>query len=200
MATQTGQTLSAPLIRHLVPVRSAVLRIPLQITLGVVAMALLAQVRIEIGPVPITGQTLGVLLIGAAYGAGLGSLTLLAYLIVGGLGLGVFTGAGAGWSYFSGATAGYLLSYPLVAGVVGYLAQRGWDRRFSTTALAMLVGSVLIYLPGVLWLSTFAPADTAALRWALGAGLVPFIVGDTVKLLIAAALLPSVWGLFGRRS
>ena len=94
-------TLARPLIDTLVPVRSAALRVPLQIALGVVVMALLTRLEFTIGPVPITGQTLGVLLLGAAYGGSLGGLTLLAYLLVGGFGLSVFSG-GAGWAQFSG--------------------------------------------------------------------------------------------------
>jgi biotin transport system substrate-specific component len=196
-------TLAKPLIDTLVPVRRAALRVPLQLALGVLLMALLAQLRIEIGPVPITGQTLGVLLLGAAYGMRLGALTMLLYLLTGGLGVGVFAGGGAGWSYFGGTTAGYLLSYPFAAALVGYLAQRGWDRRLTTAACAMLLGNLLIYLPGLLWLSTFAdryaPAGTSALAWTLSAGLYPFIPGDLVKLALAAALLPLAWRLLGHR-
>jgi len=166
-------------------------------------MALSAQLEVNIGPVPITGQTLGVLLIGAAYGLSLGSLTMIAYLVVGGFGLGVFSGGGAGWAHFTGTTAGYLFSYPFAAALTGYLAQRGWDRTFSTTALAMLLGNVLIYLPGLLWLGAFAaqyaPAGVSAAAWTLNAGLLPFIPGDLVKLLLAASLLPSAWRLLGKR-
>lgn len=191
------------MIDTLVPLRRAALRVPLQLSLGVLLMALLAQVRLELGPVPITGQTLGVLLIGASYGLRLGGLTMLLYLLVGGLGFGVFTGAGAGWSHFSGTTAGYLLSFPVAAAFVGYLTQRGWGRRISAAALAMFLGNVLIYLPGLLWLGTFAaqyaPAGTSALSWTLGAGLWPFIVGDLFKLALAAALLPGVWRLLGHK-
>jgi biotin transport system substrate-specific component len=198
-----SQTLSRPLIDVLIPIRNDALRTVLQLTLGVAFMALLAQLRIEIGPVPITGQTLGVLLIGAAYGLNLGGATLLAYLLVGGLGFGVFSGGGAGWSHFTGTTAGYLVSYPLVAAFVGYLSQRGLTRTFTGTALAMLLGNVLIYLPGLAWLSTFAaqyaPVGVSPLSWTLHAGLLPFIPGDVIKLLVAAALLPPAWRLLGKR-
>ena len=187
-------SLSRPLIDTLVPVRSAALRIPLQIALGVVLMALLTQLELTIGPVPITGQTLGVLLLGAAYGGSLGGLTLLAYLLVGSVGFGVFSGGGAGLAHFTGTTAGYLVSFPFVAALVGYLSQRGLTRTFSGAALVMLLGNVLIYLPGLAWLGTFAgqyaPAGVSPLSWALNVGLVPFIAGDTIKLLVAATLLP----------
>lgn len=196
-------TQSRPLIDTLVPVPAAALRVPLQLTLGVLLMALLAQLRVELGPVPITGQTLGVLLIGAAFGSRLGALTLLCYLMVGGLGLGVFAGGGAGWSHLSGTTAGYLVSYPFVAALVGYLAQRGLTRSFGSTALVMLLGNVLIYLPGLVWLylfaSTYAPAGVSPLTWTLQAGLFPFIPGDVLKLLFAAALLPLAWRLLGEK-
>ena len=195
-------TLSRPLIDTLVPVRSAALRVPLQIALGVVLMALLSQLELNIGPVPVTGQTLGVLLLGAAYGGSLGGLTLLAYLLVGGFGLSVFSGGGAGWTHFSGTTAGYLVSFPFVAAFVGYLSQRGLTRTFSATALVMLLGNVLIYLPGLAWLTTFAgqyaPAGVSPFSWALNVGLVPFIAGDVIKLLVAAALLPLAWHLLGQ--
>ena len=192
-----------PLIDSLIPLRAAVLRIPLQIALGVLLMTLLTQFQIAIGPVPITGQTLGVLLLGAAYGGSLGGLTLLAYLLCGGLGLEVFSSGGAGWAHFTGTTAGYLVSYPFVAAFVGYLAQRGLTRRFRTTALVMLLGSVLIYLPGLAWLYTFAdiyaPAGASPLAWTLQAGLAPFIPGDILKLTVAALLLPVAERLLAKR-
>ena len=189
----TSQSLPRPLVDRLVPIRQDALRIPLQLLLGVALMALLAHVRFEIGPVPITGATFGVLLIGAAYGLKLGSLTMVLYLIAGGFGLSVFSG-GAGWSYLAGATGGYLFGYPLAAALVGYLAQRGLDRRFSTTALAMLLGNVLIYIPGLLWLSQLMPSTQATLQ----AGLIPFIPGDVLKLILASSLLPTAWRLLGR--
>ncbi len=197
-------TLARPLIDTLVPVRSAALRVPLQIALGVVVMALLTRLEFNIGPVPITGQTFGVLLLGAAYGGSLGGLTLLAYLLVGGFGLSIFSGGGAGWAQFTGTTAGYLVSFPFAAALVGYLAQRGHTRTFSGAAWVMLLGNVLIYLPGLAWLGTFAakyaPAGMSPWSWTLNAGLVPFIPGDLLKLVAAAALLPLAERLLsGRR-
>ncbi len=191
----TSQALLQPLAERLIPLRKTVLRAPLQVLIGVAFIALLAQIRFDIGPVPITGQTLGVLLIGMTYGLSLGTLTLLAYLLVGGLGLGVFAGGAAGWATMTGATAGYLFGFVLAAGVLGYLAQRGWDRKFSTTALAMLIGNIIIYLPGLLWLNKLAPDWPTTLQW----GLLPFIPGDVLKLLIAATLLPVVWKLLHMR-
>ncbi|HEX7023047.1 MAG TPA: biotin transporter BioY [Trueperaceae bacterium] len=196
----TSKALQQPMINRLVPLRASAFRVPLQIAAGIALMALLAQIRIQVGPVPITGQTLGVLLVGAAYGLRLGGVTLALYLLAGGLGLPVFTDAGAGWAYFAGPTAGYLLGFPLAAMLVGYLSQRGWDRRPASTALAMLLGNLVIYLLGLSWLARFAPASEPVLAWTLAAGLAPFLAGDALKLLLAAGLLPGAWRLLGRRA
>ena len=190
----TSTALSQPLISRLLPVSQPALRTLLHITVGVALIALLAQLRLTIGPVPITGQTLGVLLIGASYGITLGSATLATYLLVGGLGLPVFQGAASGWAYMLGGTGGYLLGFLLAAAVVGYLAQRGWDKHFGLTALAMLIGNVIIYVPGLLWLNQLAPDWATTLQW----GLTPFLIGDIVKLVVAAGLLPTAWKLLGR--
>lgn len=196
-------TYARPLIDALVPLRAPSLRVPLQIALGVAFLALLAQLELTIGPVPVTGQTLGVLLLGAAYGGRLGAATLLAYLAAGGFGLGVFSGGGAGWAHLTGTTAGYLAGFVLAAAAVGTLAQRGLTRSFGGAALAMLLGNALVYLPGLAWLYTFAgqyaPAGASPLAWTLSAGLAPFIAGDALKLLLAAALLPVAERLLAKR-
>ena len=186
---------TGPLIQRLVRIENRTLRTALLIALGIAFLALLAQVRVEIGPVPITGQTLGVLLLGAAYGAGLGAATLAAYLLVGGLGLPVFTGFGAGFATFAGATGGYLVGFVIAAGLVGWLAQRGWDRSAAGTAAAMILGNMVIYLCGVAWLSTIAPDVGTAIVW----GVTPFLAGDAVKLAVAVVLLPLAWRLLGER-
>ncbi len=188
------QTLRKPLIQELLPISNSLLRSFILIVLGVAFIALFAQLRIEIGPVPITGSTFGVLLIAAAYGLNLGVLTIICYLIVGALGLPVFQGFTAGLAVLKGATAGYLFGFVISAALVGYLAQRGWDKNFFSTALAMLLGNILIYIPGLAWLNTFAPDWQTTLQW----GLIPFVAGDIIKLLIAAALLPAVWSFLGR--
>lgn len=186
---------AGPLIQRIVPIENDALRTTLQIALGIAFLALLAQVRVEIGPVPITGQTLGVLLLGAAYGAGLGAATMVGYLLVGGLGLGVFAGGGAGLSTFTGTTGGYLVGFLAAAILVGYLASRGWDRTHVGTAAAMVIGNVVIYAFGVGWLLQFAPDFATALAW----GVTPFVIGDAIKIAIAVALLPWAWRLIGRR-
>lgn len=189
-----SRILTPPLVHRLLPIRAGYVRLPLQLVLGVAFIALLARVEVVIGPVPITGQTLGVLLVGAAYGVGLGSLTLLLYVVAGGAGLGVFAGGAAGWSYLSGATAGYLVGFIAAAALVGYLAQRGMTRSAIGTVTAMLLGNLVIYLCGLLWLSQLAPDWPTALRW----GLYPFIPGDLLKIAIAASLLPPVTRLLSR--
>lgn len=184
-----------PLAHRLVPLRHPVLRTAVQIVAGVAFLALLAQVRVQVGPVPITGQTFGVLLLGAAYGVGLGAATMGAYLLAGGLGLAVFTDWGAGWATFAGPTGGYLIGFLVAAALVGWLAQRGWDRRPASAALAMLIGNLVIYAFGLAWLATLAPDLGTTLQW----GLWPFLPGDAIKVLAAAAVLPAAWRLLGRR-
>lgn len=159
--------------------------------------ALAAQVVIPLPwtPVPITGQTFAVLLTGALLGSRLGALAMLAYLIEGASGLPFFYAGGSGPQHllFS-PTSGYLLSYPAAAFIVGLLAERGWDRRFVTAAAAMALGSIVILLSGWAWLTRFT---SPAAAWAVGVA--PFLVGDVVKIALAAAALPSGWALLKRR-
>jgi biotin transport system substrate-specific component len=156
-------------------------------------VALSAQVAISLPgtPVPMTGQTFGVLLTGALLGAGRGFLALALYLLEGALGLPVFAQGHAGLAgLLATQSAGYLWACPFAAAAVGALAERGWDRRFGTTALAMLAGNAVFYLFGLPWLARFVgPAQ------ALPMGLFPFLPGDAIKLLLAAALLPAAWRL-----
>lgn len=185
----------AVLADRLAPAHGARTAALLKVALGVAVVAALAQVRLQIGPVPITGSTLGVLAIGAGYGASLGATTMLAYLAVGALGVGVFAGGAAGLAAFTGPTAGYLLAYPFAAALVGALARRGWDRRVGTTVAAMVAGNLVIYALGLAWLARFAPDVGTTLAW----GLWPFLAGDGVKIALAAALLPAAWRGLSRR-
>ncbi|MBI5960004.1 MAG: biotin transporter BioY [Chloroflexi bacterium] len=164
---------------------------------GSLLVALSAQIaiRLPFSPVPITGQTLAVLLVGALLGSRRGGLALLAYLAEGAAGLPVFAGGASGPTYMTGPTGGYLIGFVLAAALTGALAERGWDRRVWTTALAMLLGNVAIYVCGVIWLSTFV-----GFARALDVGLVPFLAGDTLKIALSAALLPSGWVLLGTRT
>lgn len=186
--------MSTALIHRLIPIPQMSLRIPIQVALGVAFLALLSQLSIQIGVVPLTGQTLGVLLIGAAYGLNLGTLTLICYLLLGGMGLGVFASGASGWAVFTGATAGYLVGFIFAAALVGFLAQRGWDRRFSTTALAMLLGNIVIYACGLVWLNHLI-ADWGK---TIQVGFLPFLLGDAIKIVIAATLLPLCWRFLGK--
>lgn len=160
--------------------------------------ALAAQVAIPLPwtPVPVTGQTFAVLLTGALLGSRLGALAMIAYLIEGASGLPFFAAGGSGLQrlLFS-PTSGYLLSYPAAAFIVGLLAERGWDRRFWTAAAAMAVGSIVILLSGWAWLVSFVGP-----RGAWAAGVAPFLIGDVIKIALAAAVLPSGWALLKRKS
>jgi len=156
-------------------------------------MALSAQFVIPLPwtPVPITGQTFVVLLTGALLGSRLGALAMIAYLVEGASGLPFFRAGAGGAAYlFASPTTGYLLSYPAAAFVVGLLAERGWDRRFLTAAAAMMIGSIIILLSGWAWL-----ARLVGMAGAWHAGVAPFIIGDLVKIALAAAALPSGWAI-----
>ena len=178
---------------------------------GSLLIAGLAQISFPLPftPVPITGQTLGVLLVGAAYGPGLGAATLGLYLLWGIVGLPVFA-AQADGSHLTGlhvlgaasATGGYLWGFVLASGLVGWLSRRGWDRTVGSSIGAMLLGSIVIYAVGVPWLyhalSTSGGGEPVTLETALSLGLYPFIIGDTLKLLAAAGLLPIAWRALDR--
>ena len=155
--------------------------------------ALCARIAFWIGPVPITGQTFAVLLAGILLGSRLGALSQVSYLALGAIGLPVFAGGFSGVAYMLGPTGGYLMGFVLAAFVVGLLAERGWDRHFFTAALAMLVGSVVIYASGIAWLSHFLTGKAA-----LEAGLYPFLPGDAIKVVLAAMALPLGWKLLRR--
>jgi biotin transport system substrate-specific component len=164
---------------------------------GALFVAAAAQVAIPLPftPVPITGQTFAVLLVGASYGARLGLLTLVLYWLLGLAGAPFYAEGLSGWETFMGPTGGYLIGFMLAAAVTGFLAERRWDRRFSTSVSAMLTGSVLIYACGLPWLA--AEID-AGLQGTLEAGLYPFVVGDVLKLYLAGLLLPAAWRLVRR--
>ena len=179
---------------------STAARVGRALLLIVVGNALLwisAKVQVPFYPVPMTMQTLVVLGLGMAYGWRLAGVTVALYLAEGALGLPVFAGTpekGIGLAYMMGSTGGYLLGFLLGAVACGWLAERGWDRNVVTTALAMLVGNVLIYVPGLLWLGSLFGWDKPIFAW----GLTPFVLGDLVKLALAAAILPLAWRMLRR--
>ena len=166
------------------------------VVLGIAVLALAAKIKVPMWPVPITMGTFAVLSIGAAYGARLGLVTILGYMLVGALGFDVFAGSSAeafGLTYMMGGTGGYLVGYVLAVGVLGLLARRGWDRSMLWMALALVIGNVLIYAPGLTWLGMLYGWDKPILQW----GLTPFLVGDALKLVLAAVLLPALWKMVG---
>jgi len=167
----------------------------LLVVLGSVLVALSAQVVVPLPwtPVPITGQTFGVLFVGALLGSRRGALAMVAYLLEGAAGLPVFAGGGATLAWLAGPTAGYLWSYPLAAWLTGRLAERGWDRRFATAVLALAAGNAVIYAVGLPWLAFYVGIERV-----LVAGFFPFLPGAAVKIAVAAAALTGAWRLVGR--
>ncbi|MFQ5970846.1 MAG: biotin transporter BioY [Alphaproteobacteria bacterium] len=152
-----------------------------------------AKVKVPFWPVPMTMQTFAVLVIGMAYGWRLGGATLLLYLAEGAVGLPVFA-AGGGITYFAGPTTGYLIGFVAAAVVVGWLAEQGWDRSHGRSLAALLIGDVILFVPGVIWLSFFVDGLAAA----IAAGVTPFILGEIAKIALAAVGLPLVWRLATR--
>ena len=158
------------------------------VVFGSLLLALSAQFKIPLYPVPITGQTLVVLLIGMTFGARLGGITMAAYLLEGALGLPVFAGGASGIAILMGPTGGYLFGFLLASVTMGYLAERGMGRTAVSTVVAMIIGNCVIYVCGALWLSNFIGFGQA-----IAAGVLPFLYGDTLKLIIAAVLMPLAW-------
>jgi biotin transport system substrate-specific component len=164
----------------------------LLIVIGSIFVALFAQISIPLPftPVPITGQTFAVLLVGAVLGSRRGAATLALYVAEGCFGLPVFAGGTAGLAKLLGPTGGYLVGFIVAAFVVGYLAERGMDRKWTTTLIPFLIGTVIIYAIGVPWLAVFIGWNKA-----LAGGLWPFLIGDAIKLVLAALVMPSAWML-----
>jgi biotin transport system substrate-specific component len=179
------------------------------VALGIVALTLAAKAAVPVwpSPVPITLGTFAVLTIGAAYGPRLGLATVLGYLAIGAVGFDVFAGSSGeknGIAYMLGGTGGYLVGYLLATLALGYAARRGWDRSVPGMALAMLIGNALIYVPGLAWLhhlvvgglfdpSAYATAWQQTLAW----GITPYLIGDALKLALAALVVPGLWRLIG---
>lgn len=168
------------------------LAMALLVAAGSAVTAIAAQVRIDLPftPVPITGQTFAVLLVGATLGSRLGAASIGAYWLQGAAGLPVFAGGAGGWAYASGPTGGYLIGFIAAAFVTGWLCERGFDRHPLTTAIAMGAGNVTIYVFGIPWLDHYVPSEVV-----LSAGLYPFIAGDAAKLLLAAGIVPAGWSV-----
>lgn len=172
-----------------------IVRDALLIALGAVATGISAQLSFHIPgtPVPVTGQTFAVLLTGAALGLPRAGSAMVLYVALGVVGLPWFAAAGHG---FAGVSFGYLLGFVLAAAAVGALAERGGDRTVPRTVATMLVGTVLIYLLGASWLAAALHLDAPH---AFALGVRPFLIGDALKIALAAAVLPGTWWLVGRR-
>ncbi len=195
MSIQSGS------LRATVFPRSSALTQVLFVAAGVAFISLLAQIAIPVpgSPVPVTGQTLAVLLIGTTYGARLGVLTFATYLLAGVAGAPIFapsaTSANHGIDRLIGATGGYLVGMLIASLVLGYLADRKADQKFRTSFPALLLGDAIIFTFGLLWLQ-----QTLDLSWAktIAAGFTPFILGEAIKIAITATSLPLVWRRISR--
>lgn len=157
--------------------------------------AALAQVAIPLWPVPITGQTLAVLLVGASLGATRGALSMVLYALVGGLGAPIFSEASGGTAVLFGSSGGYIVGFVLAAAFTGWLAQHRWERGLLRGMLAFVAGSAVVFLVGLPWLRLSLGLDWNA---TLQGGLYPFIIGGVIKAAIAALVLRGAWGLVDR--
>ncbi|MEX1247115.1 MAG: biotin transporter BioY [Anaerolineales bacterium] len=164
------------------------------IILGSLVVAAAAQLSIHLELVPITAQTLGVLLVGMGLGPRRGALAMVAYLAEGVAGLPVFAEGKVGLAALQGPTGGYLLGFIAAAWLVGLLAERGFDRNLFATLAAMVAGNLVIYACGLIWLQPFLGGDWQA---TVNAGMYPFLLGDAIKAVLAALLLPTAWKLLG---
>lgn len=191
-------TFSAGSLRTTVFPQSTLLTKAAFVAGGTLFISALAQVSIPIpgSPVPVTGQTLGVLLIGTSYGASLGLITFATYLLAGIAGAPVFAGASFGFEKIAGATGGYLVGMLISTYVLGFLADRHLDQRFKTSLPSMLIGTIIVFTFGLLWLAHFTGKDWA---WTINAGLTPFIFGEILKIAIAATSLPIAWRFVNRK-
>ena len=189
-----------PLAAIVWPVQSGeaagALRAVVLVALGTALMALSAKVSLPLPYVPMTLQTLVVLIIGAAYGWRLGSATMIAYLAEGAMGLPVFAGPVGGLAPLIGPTAGYLFGFVAAAFVTGFLAERGWDRSMLRLFAAMAIGHIVILATGFAWLA-FGIGLGAAKAWQVG--IVPFIAASLIKNALGATLMPSARRVVDRR-
>jgi biotin transporter BioY len=159
--------------------------------------ALAAQIVIPVGPIPITGQTFAVLLTGALLGSRLGAMAMIVYLFEGAVGLPFFYGGHGGFAHLLGPTGGYLVAFPAAAFITGAFAENGWDKRFFSAVASMAVGSVVILAAGWTWFSVLMQTDLIS---AFKVSVAPHIVGDLIKILLAAAVLPTGWAVLNRKA
>ena len=186
-----------PVLRSTLVPRRGLLVDALLVCAGAGLVSACAQISIPLGftPVPLTGQTFAALLVGASLGSVRGLASLLLYLWIGAAGVPVYADHKSGWHVFTGSTGGYLVGFVLAAALTGLLAERGHDRRLSSSISLMLTGTVVIYLCGLAWLHHVLHASWAT---TLTDGLYPFVPGDVFKLYLAALALPTAWKLVSR--
>ena len=167
------------------------------VVLGAAFVGALAQLYVPLWPVPVTGQTLAVLLVGATLGSLRGALSMVVYAVAGGVGVPWFSEAAHGWSVIAGPTGGYIVGFVLSAFLVGWLSERQWDRKVLKAIATFLGGSVVVFAVGLPWLAFVL---NLTVQQTLEAGFYPFIVGGVVKAVIAAGLLPLAWWGAGKLS
>ena len=165
---------------------------------GIAFLALMAQIAVPVpgSPVPVTGQTLGALLLGSAYGASLGFTTFASYLIIGFLGAPVFASGAHGLTRITGATGGYLVGMLLASLITGYLAGRKWDQKVATVVPTMVLGDLVIFSAGLFWLHHSIHATWAT---TFKLGFTPFILGEVIKVAIASTAMPTLWRFVPKR-
>lgn len=200
-------TASAGVLADVIAPQSTRARAILQDAALVVGFALLtalaARIEIPLGftPVPLTGQTFAVLLAGAALGLRRGALSQLVYWACGLVGLPFYSGGKGGWEVGTGATMGYLIGFVVAAGAIGFLAEKKQDRNFTTSLPAMLLGSAIIYVCGAGWLAHSLNIPVAiGEQNAIAFGVAPFLIGDAIKAVVAAACTSTVWAAVSRRN
>lgn len=176
------------LTKQLIKSRSLIANIVIALS-GSILLALLARLSIPVpfSPIPITGQTIGILFLGALLGSRIGTLTVIMYIFEGLIGLPVFAGGTMGFLYLLGPTGGYLIGFIPAVYLVGYLSERNWTNNFTSAFLTMIIGTSVIFIFGISWL-----AVTAGFETALAIGLYPYLPGAAVKIILATAIIYSI--------
>ena len=192
-------SLSATSLRSSLIPRTTALSNAVLVVSGVLGLTALAQIAIPVpgSPVPVTGQTLGVLVLGTAYGSTLGFTTFAVYILAGIAGAPVFANSGHGLDRLVGATGGYLVGMLVATFVLGQFARFRLDQKFLTALPSMLIGTVITFSFGLVWLHQYTGQSWS---WTISAGLTPFIVGEALKIAIAGTSLPAVWRFVNRKN
>ena len=192
-------SLSATSLRSTLIPRSTALTNAVLVVSGVLGLAALAQIALPVpgSPVPVTGQTLGVLILGTAYGSTLGVTTFALYILVGIAGAPVFANSGHGLDRIVGPTGGYLVGMLIATFVLGQLAHFRLDQKFLTALPSMLIGTVTTFTFGLVWLQQYTGESWS---WTFNAGLTPFIFGEMLKIAIAGTSLPAIWRVVNRKN